>query len=470
MEDKPTRRPAPSGEGAAPRAQKRKIDFSSDFAELEPTARALAAAGDLPAAVRVTLDLEKRARLAADQLTGSNTAVLILDLCLEQGDYASLNANVALLCRRRGQFRQVQIATVERACSYVHDKRVSPLAKEIEFIQTIREVAEGRIFLEVERARCTLRLARIYEDEERDLEKACSLIQEEQIESYGEMPKREKFEFILEQMRLAASVNDWIRNNILAQKVTPSMLDEPHHEALKIQYHKARVAYHARENATLDLARQYLQLYGCPTIREDATAWRSALASAATHVAASPADNLRSDLLHSLLMDERLGKALPEHFAFLTALSKPEIVSWPLAETADRAVVVDVDSLLEKDAFLRPALKSRVVEHNVNVVAKYYDRITFTRLAQLLRLTEDEAERAIARMVTPDADSEVPLLIAKMDRPAGIVRFGPKPTANSTMTQWAASIDELLALVDDTTRLVHKEFTLHANNSSAKVN
>lgn len=58
-----------------------------------------------------------------------------------------------------------------------------------------------------------------------------------------------------------------------------------------------------------------------------------------------------------------------------------------------------------------------MIEHNVIVVSTYYSRISTARLAELLDLSADEAERHLADMVVAKTVS------ARIDRPAGIVRF-----------------------------------------------
>jgi hypothetical protein len=54
--------------------------------------------------------------------------------------------------------------------------------------------------VEVERARLTFKLAQM-EEKNGDIAKAAATLQEEQVESYGGMGKREKLHYILEQVR-----------------------------------------------------------------------------------------------------------------------------------------------------------------------------------------------------------------------------------------------------------------------------
>jgi len=68
----------------------------------------------------------------------------------------------------------------------------------VKFIDTLRTVTEGKIYVEVERARLTYILAKMKE-EEGNITEAANIIQELQVETYGSMEKREK-----------ASISPWI--------------------------------------------------------------------------------------------------------------------------------------------------------------------------------------------------------------------------------------------------------------------
>lgn len=101
----------------------------------------------------------------------------------------------------------------------------------LELVETLRTITEGKIFLETPRARLTLILAKFHERISQDpssappakpdpatgkappaptlyesLQKASDLMSELQVETYSSMERKEKTEFILEQMRLLVLV------------------------------------------------------------------------------------------------------------------------------------------------------------------------------------------------------------------------------------------------------------------------
>ena len=44
-------------------------------------------------------------------------------------------------------------------------------------------------------------------------------------------------------------------------------------------------------------------------------------------------------------------------------------------------------------------LKVRVVQHDIQIISEYYSRITISRLADLVNLSNDEAEQRLSEMV-----------------------------------------------------------------------
>jgi 26S proteasome regulatory subunit N5 len=68
-------------------------------------------------------------------------------------------------------------------------------------------------------------LAKIQEDQGK-LKEASETLQEVQVETYGAMEKKEKTEFILEQMRLCLATHDYVRAQIISRKINPKVLLE----------------------------------------------------------------------------------------------------------------------------------------------------------------------------------------------------------------------------------------------------
>lgn len=75
-----------------------------------------------------------------------------------------------------------------------------------------------KIFVEVERARVTRILSNIKKTQG-DLNAAAEILCELQVETFGSMTRREKTEFILEQVGLCIERGDWTQASILIRKI-----------------------------------------------------------------------------------------------------------------------------------------------------------------------------------------------------------------------------------------------------------
>ena len=57
-----------------------------------------------------------------------------------------------------------------------------------------------------------------------------------QVETFGTMEKKEKVEFILEQMRLCFETKDYIRTQIISKKISTKYFEAEDTEELKLRY------------------------------------------------------------------------------------------------------------------------------------------------------------------------------------------------------------------------------------------
>jgi 26S proteasome regulatory subunit N5 len=94
-------------------------------------------------------------------------------------------------------------------------------------------------------------------EKEGKLSEAADILQEVQVETVGSMEKKEKAEFLLEQIRLTLDKHDYIRSSLIAQKVSRKVLDEP-------DFH------HLHESNYLEISKSYHAIYRTPCIQEDA--------------------------------------------------------------------------------------------------------------------------------------------------------------------------------------------------------
>jgi len=428
-------------------------DFSPAVASLIEEANRKAQAGKLFEAIESLYILEKQTRQAEDAPSTGKLAVAIVRLCYEAKDFKQLIFNLNVLAKKRGQLRTAVQDFVKEAMSYLDkvDKAI-----QMELLENLRSITEGKMYVELERARLTRFLAKIKEDEGKIAE-AADILQEIQIETYGQMDKLEKTEFILEQMRLVLDKKDFIKAQILSNKISKKALNEKEFQDLKLKFYALMIRYYSSESKYLDICKCYQAVYETPKVAEEENLWTNYLKLMVAYLTLSSHNNEQSDLMNRVYGDKKLGQ-LPTFKKLLNLFLTKELIRWPHFETLYRpelnqfAIFTD---LVEGTNALWADLRKRVVEHNIRVIAGYYDRVTMKRLSQLLDLPEAEVEKFVSDLVVTKS------IWAKIDRPKGIVSFKKHLTPNEALNEWSGNVTELLTLLDRTCHLIHREHMVH---------
>ncbi|XP_076756260.1 regulatory particle non-ATPase 5 [Xylocopa sonorina] len=432
---------------------KMEVDCSSNCDIKIPECQKLAREGKLHDALDQLLVLEKLARTGADMPSTSRILVAIVQICFEARNWAVLNEHIVLLSKRRSQLKQAVTKMVQECCTYV-DKMPDKETK-IKLIETLRAVTEGKIYVEVERARLTYRLAKIKE-EDGDISGAAAVMLELQVETYGSMSRLEKASLILEQMRLCLAKKDFMRTQIIAKKINVKFFSDENDEetqSLKLKYYDLMMELARHEGWHLELCRHNRAVLETPTVKDDPKKRHTALSRAVLYLVLAPHEPEQADLTHRLLNDKLLDE-IPTYKELLRLFVNPELIKWSgLCEIYERDLrATEVFSSSTEEGCKRWAdLRNRVVEHNIRIMAKYYTKITLTRMAELLDLPVEETESCLCSLV------ETGVINARTDRPAGVVRFTGTQEPAALLDAWAASLSKLMSLVNHTTHLIHQE-------------
>ncbi|RZC17709.1 26S proteasome non-ATPase regulatory subunit 12-like A isoform C [Glycine soja] len=432
-------------------------------------------AGNLEAAIEQLLNAEKQARLAGDVAATRNAVTEILRMCFEARAWKTLNDQIVLLSKRRGQLKQAVTAMVQQAMQYIDE--TPDLETRIELIKILNSVSAGKIYVEIERARLIKKLAKIKE-EQGLIAEAADLMQEIAVETFGAMAKTEKIAFILEQVRLCLDRQDYVRAQILSRKISTRVFDAdvskekkkpkegdnvveeapvdiPSLPELKRIYYELMIRYYSHKNDYLEICRCYKAIYEIPSVKENPAEWIPILRKICWYLVLSPHDPMQSSLLNSTLEDKNLSE-IPNFKLLLKQLVTMEVIQWTTLWDSYKDEFEN-ESNLGKNLGEKAAedLRERVIEHNIIVISKYYGKITLKRLAELLCLSVQKAEKHLSDMVVSKA------LVAKIDRPMGIVCFQRAKDSNDVLNSWAANLERLLDLVEKSCHQIHKETMVH---------
>ena len=148
---------------------------------------------------------------------------------------------------------------------------------------------------------------------------------------------------------------------------------------------------------------------------------------------------------------------LPTSKALLKLFTTEEIIAYPMGPIQVELLAHEQLHTAGKEVHERwtLTLHTRVVQHNIRVVAKYYRKINMPRLAVLLGLDQNATERHVSKMVSDCG------LHCKMDRPAGIAHFAIPKQADEVLSDWGDDISKMLGLVEMTCHLINKENMIH---------
>lgn len=341
----------------------------------------------------------------------------------------------------------------------------------------------------MERARVTRVLSDIKKSQG-DVNAARDILCELQVETFGSMTRREKTDFILEQVALCIESEDWTQAGILSRKIstryfarkpkkTPEQLEKEKKEReeaekkrgpdeapaeqeddvtdLKLRYYEQQITLAKHEDQYLDVCKNYRQVLDTESVENNPVQLRAVLQRVIYFILLAPYDNEQSDLLHRINQDPRNEEVSKDH-ALLKQFTINELMRWPMVEERFGKHLCSTDIFSKTPDSKDPkantrydALRHRVIEHNVRVVAKYYTRITFTRLCELLDLSEEETEKYISDLVTKKT------VYARIDRPARVVSFEVKRGPDEVLDEWSSSMRGLLQLLERVGHLMQRE-------------
>ena len=271
------------------RQNKKQKDYMADVQAAIPgilaSVPASPSSAELNSALVSLLAWEKKARLASDGDSTKLLADTILDLCFDKKDWRAINDQITLLCKRRAQLLKVIKAVVDKGIALLLS--APDAAAKRELIGTLRAVADGKIFLEMERAGLTMQLAQMAEAEGKIAE-AADILQEVAVETIGSMELKDKAKYLLEQLRLCLDKKDFLRAELVAKKIKTKQFSEAGWADIKIKYFELMIRFYSNSKEYLQVARAYKAVFDTLVKQiADADAAKKAESSSASASASS---------------------------------------------------------------------------------------------------------------------------------------------------------------------------------------
>lgn len=208
-------------------------------------------------AIALILPLEKKCRVNNDHNNLREVSLHLVRLCRNVNDWDKLNAMLSLINKRSSQYKSTLTAVVAEASEYL--EQVPSVAVKVDLLKTLKEVTDGKIYLEGESAKIHFTLSKIYEDRG-DLTEACNTIQDVHVETYGSLTRQQKAEYILEQIRLNLLKKDYIRVAIHSRKMNQKTIEEAGFEDIKIRFYKLQIEFYTHERNSWEIAQAYYKV------------------------------------------------------------------------------------------------------------------------------------------------------------------------------------------------------------------
>ncbi|ODQ48514.1 hypothetical protein PICMEDRAFT_14073 [Pichia membranifaciens NRRL Y-2026] len=412
---------------------------------------------DYKSALDKLLLLEKQTRQASDGVSSKRIMVKLTDLLVYAKDWELLNEQITLLSKKHGQLKESIQTLIQEVIKNLN--AIKDLDTKMKIIETIRIVTENKIFVEIERARVTKILSDILLNEKHDLDKACEVLSELQVETYASMDIEDKIEFILDQMKLNNLKGDFQFSKILSRKILIRTLEK--FADLKLRYYQLITEIALFEDDYENIVKYNLNIYNIPKIQGDLKNAIKYLKQVAAYIVLTPYSNSQNDLISRVAVDKNLSK-LPVEQELVKVFTTKELISWKKFEEVIVAKLLYeniFDENTEKGKLHLKDLKKRVTELNLRVISIYYSSIKLERLCHLLELNQLETEGFIIDLVNKGD------LFAKINRPFKVVNFIKPKTENELLNDWSGSIDKLLESIETVEHLINKEEMIHASTN-----
>lgn len=438
-------------------------DYSSEV-EVELRKMAKLSLTDLDSALEQLLVWEKKVRQANDLVSSKQVLeAIVKSLAKPQlENWDRLDEMLLILVKKHGQSKQAITHMVQKVIDLLGN--APNLKIKLAIIETLRSITEGRIYLELERARVTQILAQIEVKENGNYSRAAELMGELQVETFGSMEMAEKIDFILEQVDLYIKKQDFNQAAIASRKIITRYFiranGDPRVNEQKLKFYDLKFQIALHDHAYLDVCQNLRFIYDTKSIQYDDKKKHEILGNMVLFVVLAPHDNLQSDILHHLTLDADL-KVLPLFEQLATMFTTMELIRWPKmveiygSELREHSVFSDK----EHGEAIWEDLHQRIIEHNIRVVAKFYTRISIQGLSELLDLSADVTETVLAKLVVNGT------VWARIDRPQHVVTFAKEKDVEDALNEWSNNTAKLLNHIETIGHLIAKEEMMHGLKS-----
>lgn len=371
---------------------------------------------------------ERKARMENDYEETQRIFSEMVELC---GSDEELLGLIRILTIKRGQNRT--------AIKWLIGEMFAKKQREAGFVDffcsVLRDVIEGRIFLEEERIYITEELKRRYESRG-DLQDALEVVINVPVETFMMIKENVIINYQLEQLRLCVLSSDWIRADITMKKIRKKYFEDIDAMDEKIKFHRMTVLLYLGQRKYFDACHVYCTLGEVSSDRTENIVLSSFFCILATcETEMSPISDKRMQMLYKLSEDKNNDETMRTIVnKFLSKL------------VLEKSIIDDVQRvmspLLDISIYLSD-LSAAVDEHNFRIVEMFYSSVNIEDMAVIMQTSIEDVVRKISFMVNNG------FARCRIDQMTGMIKFEER--------KWNDDVASVMDKLIKCNHLVHKE-------------
>jgi len=270
-------------------------------------------------------------------------------------------------------------------------------------------------------------------------------------------------------MKIMIKKKDYLRTLIVSRKINKKNIEDAGIEDLKILFYSYLAFYNTHENKFFDNAVCYKAIYD--TLRNNEE-FRKKSPEKVDFEFSLNMKNLLENYVMYLVIDTHSPEQV-KHLLDLQAKYSDDLEQnhhlKNIVESilSNELISVDVKSYdlgklevfsgnVENTQHHTEQFRKQLIQHNIRIIAKYYERILLKRMSQLTGVDEDAVEAELCDAINHK------LVNAKLDRLQGLVNFKQRKNENEILNEWRFDIHKILDLVDNTCNLINREYDVEA--------
>ncbi len=164
-----------------------------------------------------------------------------------------------VLVKRRGQSKKAIVDMVHCLSGLVKNK-ISARPEKYAYLEALRRVSDGKLYLEVEYARLTLEHCKMLREDGK-LKEGANTLSDVQVETYSSMEREEKVSYIISQLEMMIETGDWVKVQIISRRLNRKLINPPAMADLKVRFLDLLNIYYIHERCPIDAARGYREIY-----------------------------------------------------------------------------------------------------------------------------------------------------------------------------------------------------------------